>query len=51
VSAGNLRMLSAAVHLLGFRKIGRIETTWILRRPFSRWQVGERSGWGGTLAL
>jgi acyl carrier protein/GNAT superfamily N-acetyltransferase len=51
VSAGNLRMLSAAVHLLGFQKIGRIETTWILRRPFSRWQVGERSGWGGTLAL
>jgi len=51
VAATNARMLSATIHLLGFKKIGHIQTTWILRRPYSSWQVGEESGRGGTVVV
>ena len=51
VDAGNKRMLSAAIQLYGFRIIGEIRTTNVLKRPFSTWTVGRRGGRGGTAAL
>lgn len=51
VSADNVPMLSAAVQLLGFRKVGQIRTLRLLRRPRSRWTYGGRSGRDRTLVL
>ncbi len=51
VLARNVRMLSAAVQLFGFERVGEIETTRILFKPFSKWDVGGQSGWGGRVML
>jgi len=47
----NVKMLSAAVQLFGFSRIGEIDTKRILFRPFSRWNVGGRTGRGGRALL
>ncbi len=51
VRAKNAKMLSASTHLFGFKKIGHIHTTRILRQPSSVWHMGERSGRGEILLL
>jgi acyl carrier protein/GNAT superfamily N-acetyltransferase len=51
VLARNVRMLSAAVQLFGYQKVGEIETRRILFKPFSKWSIGGRSGWGGEVLL
>jgi GNAT superfamily N-acetyltransferase/acyl carrier protein len=51
VLARNVRMLSAAVQLFGFEKVGEIETVRILFKPFSKWDIGGRSGRGGRVML
>lgn len=49
VSTRNVKMLSAATALLGYKKNGHIATTRIFRKPRSRWQVGEQTGCGPLL--
>ncbi|MCG3121023.1 MAG: hypothetical protein ALAOOOJD_03957 [bacterium] len=51
VSTRNVKMLSAATALFGYKKNGHIVTTRIFRKPRSRWQVGEQSGYGPVLLL
>ena len=51
VIATNVKMLSAAVQLFGFRRVGEIETTRILLKPLSRWNIAGRSGKGGVALL
>jgi acyl carrier protein len=51
VLSRNVRMLSAAVQLFGFVKVGEINTTRILFKPFSRWNIAGKSGWGGSAML
>ena len=51
VNVTNPKMLTAAIHMTGFVQVGSIHTTWWFGRPFSRWQVGTRSGRGGSVTL
>jgi acyl carrier protein/GNAT superfamily N-acetyltransferase len=51
VDVTNTKMLTASVHLTGFRTVGSLETIWLFRRPFSKWSVGERTGRGGSVIL
>jgi len=51
VLSKNVKMLGAAVHLFGFKKIGEIRTRRIFLRPFSSWRMGRQSGRGGVLIL
>lgn len=44
VDQNNEKMLSAAIHLLGFRKVGEIHTHLIAGRPSSVWYVNGKSG-------
>ena len=47
----NVKMLSAAVQLFGFAKIGEIDTSRVLFKPFSSWKIGYKKGRGGTAVL
>ncbi|NUM72814.1 hypothetical protein HUU40_00490 [candidate division KSB1 bacterium] len=49
VSSRNLKMLSAATALFGFKKCGHIITTRIFRKPKSTWRAGGKSGRGALL--
>jgi len=51
VKAHNTNMLSAAVHLYDFEKTGAISVHRLLRRPFSIWHKGGKSGHSRTLAM
>lgn len=51
VKAHKTKMLSAAVQLYGFEKTGTISVHRLLRRPFSIWQKGGKSGYSRTLAM
>ena len=51
VEARNVRMLSAAVQLLGFSKIGSICTTRIFCQPYSEWRIGNSTGKNGTVLV
>lgn len=51
VKAQNTKMLSAAVQLYGFEKTGAISVTRLLRRPFSIWHKGGKSGHTSTLTM
>lgn len=47
----NVKMLSASVQLFGFVKIGEIDTTRVLFKPLSSWQIDGASGRGGSVLL
>ncbi len=51
VKAHNTKMLSAAVQLYGFEKTGTINIHRLLRRPFSIWYKGGKSGHSRTLVM
>ena len=51
VTAKNVKMLIAAIQMFGFKKIGDIDITRILHRPFSTWKISGRSGRGGKVIL
>jgi hypothetical protein len=51
VSKKNSAMMGASVHLLGFQTIGSIQTTRILRRPFSLLEIDGKSRPGWTVTL
>lgn len=51
VAEKNVKMLSASIQLFGFRIIGEIHIKKILRKPISRWKIGDRQGWGGTVMI
>ena len=44
VNEKNLPMLAASVQLIGFKRLGTIRTTLLLRQPKSVWQIGSRTG-------
>ncbi len=51
VKARNTKMLSAAIQLYGFKKTGAISVHRLLRRPFSIWHKGGKSGHSSTVAM
>ncbi len=51
VEATNKKMLLAAIQMLGFRMVGRIDQQRIFRKSRWKWQVGDRSGRSRPLTL
>lgn len=51
VDSKNAPMLTASAHVLGFEKVGHVDTVAVLGRPVSRWTVRGVSGVGGELRL
>jgi GNAT superfamily N-acetyltransferase/acyl carrier protein len=49
VDVSNTKMLSAAIHMFGFVKVGSVRTTRLLQRPSSTWEIGGRAGRGGVV--
>jgi L-amino acid N-acyltransferase YncA/acyl carrier protein len=47
----NEKMLGAAIHLLGFKKVGELSTKTVFGAPRSAWTINGRSGEGPTLEL
>lgn len=51
VAAHNIKMLGASTQFFGLKVLGEIATTRWFRRPTSTWEIGGRSGRGGTIVL
>lgn len=47
----NEKMLGAAIHLLGFKKVGELSTTTLFGTPRSSWNLYAQTGHGRTLEL
>lgn len=51
VDVSNTKMLSAAIHMFDFVKVGSIRTTRLFQMPFSKWEIAGRSGWRRTVEI